>query len=270
MMFLLLAFTLQLLESLAQTPAPAPAVQMVEQMVHAEAVSRGTRQRFLYRRTERSIRTKGHLWDELVVETTDGRMRRLVSVDGKPLSISEQRAENNRISDLVNHPAEFRREAQAQREDEFRLSNLLKQVPKMFLFQMEGTDGDCTRITYTPNPQFQEQSYQDRVVHAMSGVLLIHNTDMRLCAISGHLDHPVEFGFGLLGKVSEQSHFSVVHSEVSPGQWKATKILVHVDGNILFLKSVSRDQNSTHYGFQSVPQDLTVAQAAALVRSTTF
>jgi hypothetical protein len=266
----LLGFSLVNMRSPSQVRPALSAAQMVSQMAQAEAVARGKRLHFLYRREERSLRTKGHLWDELVVETTEGRMHRLISVDGKPLSGSEERAEDNRITYLANHPGDFRRDAQALREDEFRLSDLLKEVPAMFLFQAAGTDGDCTRITFTPNPQFKEQSFQDRVVHAMSGVLLIHTSDMRLCGIDGHLDHTVEFGFGLLGKVSEQSHFSVVRNEVSSGEWKNTKIRVHVDGSILLLKSVSRDEDSKHYGFKLVAQDLTVAQAAALVRSTTF
>jgi hypothetical protein len=171
---------------------------------------------------------------------------------------------------LGNHPADFRREAQARRDDELRLSNLLKEVPRLFLLKMDGSDGDCTRVSFTPNPQFQESSYQDRVVHAMSGVLLIHAADMRLCAIDAHMDHGVEFGFGLFGKVSDQSHFSVVRQQVSPGVWKTTKINVHVDGTLLLMKSVSRDEDSSHYGFKPIPHDLTVAQAAAMVRSTNF
>src|SRR5271169_89425 len=87
-------------------PSLAPA-QIVNQMVDAETAAREKRQHFLYKREERSVRTKGHLWDELVVETTEGRMRRLVAVDGKPLSSSEQAAEDKRITYLVNHPADF-------------------------------------------------------------------------------------------------------------------------------------------------------------------
>jgi hypothetical protein len=104
----------------------------------------------------------------------------------------------------------------------------------------------------------------------MSGVLLIHTPDMRLCGLDAHLDHGVEFGFGLLGKVSDQSHFSLLRQEVFPGQWKATNIRVHVDGSILLLKSVSRDEDASHDGFKLVPHDLTVAQAAAMVRSTAY
>jgi hypothetical protein len=265
-----LVLALSSVSSSAQVrPSLGPA-QIVNQMVESETAAKEKRQHFLYKREERSVRTKGHLWDELVVETTEGRMRRLVAVDGKPLSSSEQAAEDKRITYLVNHPADFRREAQGRKDDEARMADLLRELPKLFLLQTAGSDGDCTRITFAPNPQFQEASFQDRVIHAMSGVLLIHPTDKRLCGIAAHLDHGVEFGFGLLGKVSDQSHFSIVRQEVSPGEWKTTKIRVHVDGSILLMKSVSRDEDSSHFGFKLIPHDLTLPQAAALVRSTTF
>jgi hypothetical protein len=254
----------------AQVRPPLSPPQIVNQMVEAETAARERRQHFLYRRKERSVRTKGHLWDELVVETPEGRMHRLVAVDGKPLSSGEEAVEDKRITYLVNHPADFRREAQGRKDDEARMAALLRELPKLFLLQFAGSDGDCTRITFAPNPQFQEATFQDRVVHAMSGVLLIRPTDKRLCGINAHLDHVVEFGFGLLGKVSNQSHFSIVRQEVSPGEWKTTKIRVHVDGSILLMKSVSRDEDSSHFGFKLIPRDLTLPQAAALVRSTTF
>jgi hypothetical protein len=250
-------------------PSVSPA-QIVNQMVEAETAAQQKRQHFLYKRKERSVRTKGHLWDELVVETTEGRMHRLVAVDGKPLSSGEQSVEDKRITYLVDHPAGFRREAQGRKDDEARMAGLLRELPKLFLLQAAGLDGDCTRIKFAPNPQFQEASFQDRVVHAMSGVLLIHTTDKRLCGIDAHLDHGVEFGFGLLGKVSDQSHFSIARQEVLPGEWKTTKIRVHVDGSILLMKSVSRDEDSSHFGFKLIPHDLTLAQAATLVRSPTF
>jgi hypothetical protein len=250
-------------------PSLSPS-KIVNQMVEVETAAREKRQHFLYRREERSVRTKGHLWDELVVETPEGRMHRLIAVDGKPLSSGEQAAEDKRITYLVNHPADFRREAQGRKDDEARMADLLRELPKLFLLRTDGSDGDCTRITFAPNPQFQEATFQDRVVHAMSGVVLIHTTDKRLCGINAHLDHGVEFGFGLLGKVSNQSRFSIVRQEVSPGEWKTTKIRVHVDGSILLMKSVSRDEDSSHFGFKLIPPDLTLPQAAALVRSTTF
>jgi hypothetical protein len=255
-------------QSIAQVAQAPTADELVTRMEKAEGAARSERQQFLYRSKERSVRTGGHLWDELVIETSDGRIRRLLAIDGKALSGPALSAEENRLTNIANHPDEYRREGQALREDENRLGNILKQVPKLYVFRMDGSEGDCVKVAFDPNPQFQEQSFQDRILHAMSGVLYINNRDDRLCGIDAHLDHTVEFGFGLLGKVNAQSHFSVRRQQILPGQWKNTRIIVHVDGRLLLLKSVAREEDATHYDFKSIPQDLNASQAAALVRST--
>lgn len=254
----------------AQVRQPPSAIQIVDQMVQAESAAWRNRQHFLYREEERSNRTKGHLWEELVVETSDGSMQRLISEDGKPLSASQEKAEEQRIAYLADHPGELRRETHRRRADEARMPDLLRELPTIFVFKIVGSDGDYTRIAFQPNPSFKEQSYQDRVVHAMSGMLLIHTTDMRLCWLDVRMDHRVEFGFGLLGEISDKTHFSLARAEVSPGYWVTTKIHVHLDGTILLMKSISRDVASSQYGFKLVAHDLTVAEAANMVCSNKF
>jgi hypothetical protein len=251
----------------AQKQTTASAQEIVEQMVHTETAAYKTREKFLYMRKERSAHTKGHLWEQVVVETPEGRMRRLLSVDGKPLTVDEQKAENDRITYLVNHPDQFRREEQGRKDDETRLGVLMAELPRLYVFDQEGTEDGCVRIAFHPNPSFQEETYQDRVLHATSGFLFIRLPEMRLCAMNAKLDHRVEFGYGLLGKVSENSKFSMTRSEVTPGEWKTTKTDIHVDGSLLLLKSYSRDEQSTHYGFKTVPPDLSLAQAASMVRA---
>jgi hypothetical protein len=150
------------------------------------------------------------------------------------------------------------------------MPELLREVPNAFLFKTIRSEGAYTRIAFQPNPAFQERSYQDRVVHAMSGTLLIHTPDMRLCELDAHLEHRVEFGYGILGKLSDKTHFFLAREEVAPAQWATTKIRVHLDGSILLLKSISRDLDASRYGFKPVAHGLTVAEAAAILHSTTF
>jgi hypothetical protein len=244
-----------------------PAIEVVDQMVQAEMAAMKNRQQFQYTREVRSSRTRGRLWNELVIETPEGRMHRLLSEDGKPLSAEQAKTEDDRIANLVNHPDDFRREGQGRRDDERRLARLLEDLPRAFLFRIDGPQGHCTRITFQPNQSFAEQSYEDRVIHAMSGALFIHTADMRLCGIDAHLDHTVEFGFGLLGEVSEGSNVSITRKEVFPGQWKTAKLRIHMNGSMLLLKSFSRDEDSAHYGFKKVANNLSVAQAAAIACS---
>jgi hypothetical protein len=104
----------------------------------------------------------------------------------------------------------------------------------------------------------------------MSGILLIHTTDMRLCELDARLQHRVEFGYGLLGELSDKTHLFLARQEVSPAQWTTTEIRVHLDGSILLWKSISREVEASRYGFKLVAHDLTIAEAADIVRSTTF
>jgi hypothetical protein len=254
----------------AQVCRPVAAIDMVNQMVQAETAAWRNRQRFRYRNQERSNRTNGHLWEELVAETPDGSLPRLILEDGKPLSSNRQREEDKRIGYLVNHPSEFRRNNQRRQEDEARMPELLREIPATFLFRIIRSEGACTRIAFQPNPSFKEKSYQDRVVHAMSGTLLIHMPDMRLCELDAHLEHRVEFGYGILGQLSDKTHIFFAREEVSPAQWVTTKIRVHLDGSILLLKSISRDVDAARYTFKPIAHGLTVAEAAAIIRSNTF
>jgi hypothetical protein len=254
----------------AQVGQPVSATQTVNQMLQAEAAAWRSRQHFLYRSEERSNRTNGRLWDELVIETSDGSMQRLISEDGKPLSGDQKNAEDQRISFLANHPGEFRRKTQRRKDDEARMPELLREIPKIFLFSAVGSEGDYTRIAFQPNPSFHEESYQDRVVHAMAGVLIIHTTDMRLCELDAHLEHKVEFGFGILGVLRDKTYLSLARGEISTGQWTTIKLHVHLDGSILLLKTISRDVDFSRYGFKLVAHDLNVAGAAAIVRSNAF
>jgi hypothetical protein len=254
----------------AQVGQPVSATQTVNQMLQAEAAAGRSRQHFLYRSEERSNRTNGRLWDELVIETSDGSMQRLISEDGKPLSGDQKNAEDQRIAFLANHPGEFRRKTQRRKDDEARMPELLREIPKIFLFSAVGSEGDYTRIAFQPNPSFHEESYQDRVVHAMAGVLIIHTTDMRLCELDAHLEHKVEFGFGILGVLRDKTYLSLARGEISTGQWTTIKLHVHLDGSILLLKTISRDVDFSRYGFKLVAHDLNVAGAAAIVRSNAF
>ena len=94
------------------------------------------------------------------------------------------------------------------------MPELLRELPATFLFRTISSEGAYTRIAFQPNPSFKEKSYQDRVVHAMAGALLIHTPDMRLCELDAHLEHRVEFGFGILGQLSDETHLFLAREEI--------------------------------------------------------
>ena len=241
-------------------------LQLVTAMVQNEKQARQHRTFFRYTSVERSSRTDGHLWTENVAETPDGLLRRLVAVDGKPLSADRAAAEDRRIAALVADPSALRSANADRRADEARVARLLAILPQALLFTADGTQGDCARIAFRPNAAFTPSTYDERILHNLAGTILVSMPGERLCGIEGHLLDRVTFGFGLLGHIDQDSHFHVVRTAVTPADWKNSRIEVHVDGKILLLKSISRDTDATHSGAQPLPPNLSLAQTAALTR----
>jgi hypothetical protein len=239
---------------------------LIEKVAANEVAARKARLHYFFVSEERSVRTGGHLWKENVVETTDGPLRRLIAIDNKPLTAAEAEAEQRRINNLVAHPDEFRRINQAHKDDEDRALQLLQMLSSNFALTPDGEVNGCLRFTFQPKPEFRPSSYQERVAHELVGTVSLKKPDDRLCTLDARIIRPVEFGYGLLGHIDQGGHFSVARKQVDPKNWKSDRISVHINGRVLMLKSLARDQETARTEIRIVPQDLTLAQAAQISR----
>jgi hypothetical protein len=243
-----------------------PQDSLIEKVAANEVAARQGRPHYFYVSEERSARTGGHLWKENVVETTDGPLRRLIVIDNKPLTADEAAAEQRRIDNLVSHPDEFRRQNQAHKDDEDRAAQLLKMLSNAFVLTPDGEANGCLRFTFQPKPGFRPSSYQERVAHEMAGTVSLKIPEDRLCTLDAKIVHPVEFGYGMLGHIDQGGHFSLARKQVDAKNWKSDRISVHVSGRILMLKSLAQDQEAVRSGIRTVPQNLTLAEAAQISR----
>jgi hypothetical protein len=237
---------------------------VISKMAANEEVARAQQMQFSYISEERSVRTGGHLWKEKVVETGDGVLRRLIAIDGHVLSTDERNTEEHRIEDLVAHPDAFRALEKAHREDETHAARLLEMLPTAFQVSQDGQEGGCVRFAFRPSPAFQASTYEERILHVLEGTVSIKEPEDRLCVLEAHVSQPVEFGFGLLGKINSGGHFSLTRAKVDATSWKTAGISIHIDGRILLLKTLSRDQESMRTNIHLVPQHLDLKQAAEL------
>ena len=237
---------------------------LVGKMASIEFGARGQDVHYKYLAEERSTRTGGHLWREKVVETDDGPLHRLVGIDGRGLTAAEAKAEADRIAGLVRDPAAFRAENQAHRGDETHAAQLLSLLPKAFLLTPAGQQDGCDRFTFRPNPAFKPSSYEERVAHAMVGTVSLREPMDRLCKLDATIGQPVVFGFGFLGRIEQGGAFQLERTPVDAEHWKSDRIVVHMQGKILLLKTLTRDQDVRRTEIALVPQRLTLAEAAQL------
>lgn len=221
---------------------------------------------FRFLEFERSARTGGHLWKEEDVQVDGGLMRRLLAVDGKPLSAAQSAAVQKKLEQLAKNPAAFKRLNQNHNDDEARTLKLLADLPKEFLFTPDGEQDGCTRIAFRPDPAYQPVSFEDRAIHAMAGTVLIGESQMRLCGMHAHLTHTVEFAYGLLGKLNQGGSLAIERTHVTPMDWKTTRVSLDFSGSLLFFKSISRQQQTVRTNLQPVSRNLTLEQAVGLTQ----
>src|SRR2546425_7779767 len=200
-----------------------------------------------------------------VVQTGQGSLDRMVALDGRPLTANEQQQENKRIESLVRNPQEQQRLEQTKRKDAEQCKAFFQMIPNAFTFSYAGREGDLIELSYKPNPTFRPSSREARVFHEMEGEMWVHGTQRRLARIHGQLIADVKFAGGLLGHLEKGGQFNVEQTELSPNQWELTVMEVHVKGKALFFKTIAVQENEYRSDFRSVPDGLTLAEAADLL-----
>jgi hypothetical protein len=154
--------------------------RIVNTMLAHEGDPAEHRNKYMYLSEERSERTGGHLWKERVAETSMGKLRLLLAEDGKPVSAERMAAEKARLSDIVAHPDAFQRHEQGMKNDEVHAEEMLALLHKAFLFDEPRAEGADVRIGFRPDPAYQPKSVEERVLHGMSGSILVNERAMQL------------------------------------------------------------------------------------------
>ncbi len=202
-----------------------------------------------------------------VVETKDGNLQMPTSMNGAPLSAKQKQQANLRLQKFIHNPGALRRSLREENEDTTRSQNMLKLLPEAFNFSYEDKgSAEVVKLKFTPNPRFRPPSREAQVFHAMEGEITVNSKQQRLVEISGHLTHEVKFGGGLLGHLDKGGQFYVKQEEVSPGFWELTALNVQMRGKALFFKTIAVRQKIVRSGLHRVSDDLTLAQAADMLK----
>ena len=248
-------------EALPPTP-----LQVVSAMIAHEDDNSAHRDQYEFLSKERSERTGGRVWTERVVETSFGRVRFLLAVDGKPLTAEQESAERGRLAEIVADPDAFLARERAQKDDEAQARKMLDLLPKGFVFDNVRLRDGVWRIDFHPNPAYSAHGIEERVLCAMSGTVAIDAAQERLLHVEGKLPQDVSIGFGLLATVRAGSHFSSERADVD-GHWRTLHVVTNIQGKAALFKSVGRDAEVTRSEFHYLQPGMTVAQAVSLAES---
>lgn len=204
-----------------------------------------------------------------VVETKDGDLKRPLLINGRELDGAQQQKADKRIQQLVQSPAPLRKARQEEDQDTTRSQRLLEMLPDTFNFSYGRRKGDLVELKFSPNPKFHPTTREAEVFHAMAGSLWVNDKQERVEEVNGRLMREVKFGGGVLGHLNQGGTFDVKQAPVAPGYWELTLLKVQMKGKALFFKTIGVQQDYSRSGFEQVPDDLTLAKAAAMLEKRT-
>jgi hypothetical protein len=204
-----------------------------------------------------------------IVETKDGAVARLLSVDGQPLSADAEQKEQARLDALLNDPGEQRHRKQAEDVDTARALKVLRMLPSAFLYQYAGCvetpAGKVQKFTFRPNPDFSPPDLETQVLTAMSGELWIDGAQERVTRLEGQLQQDVDFGWGILGRLSKGGWIAIEEADEGGGAWRMVRFQMQMSGRV-FWKTRVFDTTEEETQFMPVPVGLGYAKAVEMLR----
>jgi hypothetical protein len=231
--------------------------------LHSKSLGRS----FRYR--QHKVDPKGSLVKE-IIETKEGDVTRIFEKDGKPLPPEEEQAEISRLNNLLEHPEIQEHRHKKEQEDNARGDEMVRMLPDAFLFTLdgmvEGPNGPCYRLKFTPDPAFTPPDREGEVYHGMVGELWVDQAQLRLVKIDAHLISDVNFGWGVLGKLYKGGSILVQNADVGLHHWETVHMKLNLQGKLLMMKSVDYSTTEDSSNFQLQQQELGYQEAIRLLQ----
>jgi hypothetical protein len=264
-----LTLTILLLGTPARTQAvpgsQGSANELARRVVTNELNFQDDRSNWMYRLEKEQY---GKKQVEEIVETKEGSLSRLISINDLPLTATQQMEEDQRVRELMISRSAQQKLRRTLEAETLQGKRLFKMLPDAFMFSYAGGEGNLVKLSFRPNPGFHPPSLDARVFHDMEGEMWVDSKHERLAAFNGHLTQTVKFGFGLLGHLDKGGHFEVKQAEVAPGHWDMTTLNLEMTGKALLFATIGVQKREAHWDFQRVSDDLTLTQALDILNRT--
>lgn len=196
-----------------------------------------------------------------VIETPHGELKRLLVLNGNPLTGSAEQQELERIRHFVNSPSQQAHARKDDAHDDAQARELLKMLPHAFLWSISTQNANEVTLQFRPDPSFHAPDMQSRVLGVMAGEMVVTRPDNRIKTLRGKLTHEIKIGWGLLGKLDKGGTFDVERRPVTPGHWEITETHVHIGGHALLFKTIGQQDDDTKTDWKpSTASNLRVAE----------
>ena len=169
------------------------------------------------------------------------------------------------MDSFIHDPEAQAKQRKSGQHDDKQSEELLRLLPGAFNWSIVSSRNGSTLLHFAPDPAFGPPTWASRVFAAMEGEMVVNDAQHRIASLKGRLIRDVKFCGGLCGSIHSGGTFSVERRQIAPSIWQITETHVHIDGVILFFKSISEQEDETKTQFHKLPAGASLEQAETLL-----
>jgi hypothetical protein len=211
-----------------------------------------------------------------IIETRDGDVARLISINDQPLSQADEQKEQARLQALLDNPSLQQHRKQSEGSDTERAMKVLRVLPSAFLYQFAGTvpapdgtpNGTVVKFTFKPNPQFDPPDTETGVLTAMAGEIWVDPMQERVVRLAGSLQQDKLVYWGL-GELNKGGWIEIGQADVGGHQWRIVHLKLKMDIRELF-KMKNSDSVQEYTDFVPLSAAMSYKDAIQMLRSNSW
>ena len=195
------------------------------------------------------------------VTTIDGSpYRRLIAVNGKPLSKDGQRGEQQKLEQAAarrraQSPGERQKRIASYKKNRQRDHAMMQQLTKAFTFTLIGEEKlgafDVYHLRADPKSGYQPPSMETEVLTGMKGQLWIDKASYQWVKVMAEVVHPVSIA-GFLARVEPGTQFELEKMPVENGIWLPKHFAMKAHAKVLMVVNRSSHEDNTFSDYQRV------------------
>ncbi len=195
-----------------------------------------------------------------VIESKDGTVARLIMKDGKPLTPEMDKAERERLNDMVASPSAYFKHVKSGESERKMADQLVPMMPDAAIFSytpgqpQTGKNPGMLEVVldYKANPKFVPPNTEAEALTGLEGRIWVDSKSHYLVRMEGTISRPVNFGWGMLAHIYPGGKLQMDQTDAGGNRWIFTDFSMQLSVRALMVKNVNVHSRATASGFQTL------------------
>lgn len=227
------------------------------------------------------LRYRMHIVDERrdmtrdVIESQEGTVARMILRDEQPLTADEDKAERQRLNDMIAHPSEFAKHIKNDATGRKLADEMIRLMPDAMIYtyapgqpQIPGLAGPQIVLDYAPNPKFKPPTITADALTGLKGRAWIDARTKHVVRMDGTVFRPVNLGWGVVAHIYPGGKLLFEQADTGNGRWAFTHFTEDISVRALMVKTVNVHAVVDASHFQVLPGPMTYQDAIRLLLNT--